>query len=223
MKLLRKLTVVGVAAVLTAGLLTVISPNAASAHGALMVPASRTYACYQDGLTPQGNIVNKNAGCIAAANISGVSPLYNWFSVLRSDGAGRTRGFVPDGQLCSGGNSTFRGWDLARSDFPKARVSSGATVQFRYSNWAAHPGRFDLYVTRNGWNPNSPLTWNDIESTPFSSVTNPPQNGSVGSQSGHYYWSGRLPSGKSGHHIIYSVWTRSDSQETFYGCSDVTF
>jgi predicted carbohydrate-binding protein with CBM5 and CBM33 domain len=222
-KLLRRMTVVGVAAVLTAGLLTVISPNAASAHGALMLPASRTYACYQDGLTPQGNIVNKNAGCVAAANVSGVSPLYNWFSVLRSDGAGRTRGFVPDGQLCSGGNSTFRGWDLPRSDFPKAQVSSGATVQFRYSNWAAHPGRFDLYVTRNGWSPTRALTWNDIESTPFSSVVNPPQNGSVGSQSGHYYWSGRLPSGKSGHHIIYSVWTRSDSQETFYGCSDVTF
>ena len=32
-----------------------------------------------------------------------------------------------------------------------------------------------------------------------------------------------LPAGKTGRHIIYSVWTRSDSAETFYNCSDVVF
>ena len=47
--------------------------------------------------------------------------------------------------------------------------------------------------------------------------------GSPGTADGHYYWTGRLPSAKSGRHIIYSVWSRSDSTETFYGCSDVTF
>jgi predicted carbohydrate-binding protein with CBM5 and CBM33 domain len=221
--LLRRAAVGGVAAVLAAGILSVIAPSGASAHGALMIPGSRTYLCYKDGLTPQGNIVNKNPGCIAAANIGGTSPLYNWFSVLRSDGAGRTRGFIADGQLCSGGNSTFRGYDLPRADFPTTRVSAGATLQFWYSNWAAHPGRFDLYVTKNTWSPTRALSWNDIETTPFVSVTNPPQSGGAGSTDGHYYWSGRLPAGKSGQHIIYSVWTRSDSQETFYGCSDVTF
>lgn len=223
MRILRKIAVGGVTAALAAGALTVITPQPALAHGAMMVPGSRTYLCYRDGLTPQGNIVNKNPGCVAAANIGGVNPLYNWFSVLRSDGAGRTRGFIPDGQLCSGGNSTFRGYDLARNDFPASRVAPGGTMRFEYSNWAAHPGRFDLYVTRNTWSPTRALAWNDLESAPFLSVTNPPQSGSVGSTTGHYYWSGRLPSGKSGRHIIYSVWTRSDSQETFYGCSDVTF
>ncbi|WP_328796398.1 lytic polysaccharide monooxygenase [Halosaccharopolyspora lacisalsi] len=28
---------------------------------------------------------------------------------------------------------------------------------------------------------------------------------------------------KSGRHIIYSVWQRSDSPEAFYNCSDVLF
>jgi chitin-binding protein len=223
MRTLRNVTIGGAIVALAAGVLATISAAPAAAHGALMIPASRTYACYKDGLTPQGNIVNKNPGCIAAANIGGVSPLYNWFSVLRSDGAGRRQGFIPDGQLCSGGNSTFRGYDLARADFPTTSLASGATMQFNYSNWAAHPGRFDLYVTRDSWSPTRPLAWSDLESTPFVSVTNPPQNGSVGSAEGHYYWTGRLPSGKRGQHIIYSVWTRSDSTETFYGCSDVTF
>ena len=47
--------------------------------------------------------------------------------------------------------------------------------------------------------------------------------GGPGTNDGRYSWTGRLPSGKSGKHIIYSVWSRSDSTETFYGCSDVTF
>jgi hypothetical protein len=32
----------------------------ASAHGAMMVPGSRTFLCWRDGLTPQGNIVPQN-------------------------------------------------------------------------------------------------------------------------------------------------------------------
>jgi predicted carbohydrate-binding protein with CBM5 and CBM33 domain len=220
---LHKIAIGGVVAALAAGALALIAPQAAVAHGAMMVPGSRTYACYKDGLTPQGNIVNQNPGCVAAANVGGVSPLYNWFSVLRSDGGGRTRGFVPDGQLCSGGNTTFRGYDLARDDFPATQLTPGASMSFEYSNWAAHPGRFDLYVTKDSWSPTRPLAWDDLESTPFLSVTNPPQSGSVGSATGHYYWTGQLPANKSGRHIIYSVWTRSDSLETFYGCSDVTF
>ena len=62
-----------------------------------------------------------------------------------------------------------------------------------------------------------------VESTPFSQVTNPPANGGPGTDDGHYWWNGTLPSGKSGRHLVYSVWSRSDSQETFYGCSDVVF
>ena len=54
-------------------------------------------------------------------------------------------------------------------------------------------------------------------------MVNPTAVGGPGTVDGRYSWTGNLPSGKSGKHIIYSVWSRSDSQETFYGCSDVTF
>lgn len=69
-----------------------------------MKPGSRTFLCWQDGLTDTGEIKPVNPACKAAQQVSGTTPFYNWFSVLRSDGAGRTRGFVPDGELCSGGN-----------------------------------------------------------------------------------------------------------------------
>ncbi|WP_430785916.1 lytic polysaccharide monooxygenase auxiliary activity family 9 protein [Actinoplanes sp. G11-F43] len=202
-------------------------PAGAQAHGAIQVPGSRTWFCYQDGRNPQtGAIEPKNAACAAAVAQSGVNSLYNWFAVLRSDGAGRVNGFIPDGQLCSGGTGgpyNFSGFNLARNDWPVTHLTAGASVQFKYNNWAKHPGTFYLYITKDGYDPSKPLAWSDLEPTPFDQVTNPPDNGGPGTDAGHYYWNGRLPAGKTGKHLIYSVWARSDSQETFYGCSDVVF
>ncbi|MBO4208170.1 lytic polysaccharide monooxygenase [Micromonospora echinofusca] len=208
---------------LAAAALTVITGQAAQAHGAAMAPGSRTYLCWQDGLSQTGEIKPDNPACAAAVAQSGANSLYNWFSVLRSDAGGRTVGFIPDGQLCSGGNPGFSGYDLARTDWPLTHLTAGRNFSFRYSNWAHHPGTFYFYVTKDSWSPTRPLAWSDLEEQPFLQVTNPPQNGSSGTNDGHYYFSGNLPSNKNGRHIIYSRWVRSDSQENFFGCSDVTF
>jgi chitin-binding protein len=188
-----------------------------------MKPGSRTFLCWQDGLTDTGEIKPVNPACKAAQQVSGTTPFYNWFSVLRSDGAGRTRGFVPDGQLCSGGNLHFTGFDLARDDWPVTHLTAGRQIQVRYNKWAAHPGTFRLYITKDTWSPTRPLTWDDLEEQPFDSVTDPASVGSPGNESAYYYWNATLPANKSGRHLIYSVWQRSDSQETFYNCSDVVF
>lgn len=216
-------TVLTAIALLMAGLLTAtLNAPPASAHGALMKPGSRTFFCWQDGLSPQGNIVPKNSACAGAVAQSGDNSLYNWFSVLRSDGAGRTRGFIADGQLCSGGNPSFAGYDRT-GNWPLTHLTSGSNFSFSYNAWAAHPGWFYLYVTKAGWNPDQPLRWDDLEDQPFLTADHPQVTGSVGSVDAQYKWSGAFPSNKTGRHIIYSVWKRSDSAETFYGCSDVTF
>ncbi len=199
------------------------APDPAAAHGAAMTPGSRTFLCWKDGLTATGEIRPNNPACSAAVAQSGTNSLYNWFSVLRSDAGGRTTGFIPDGQLCSGGNTGFRGYDLARTDWPLTHLTAGRNMEFRYSNWAHHPGTFYFYVTKDSWSPTRALAWSDLEQQPFLTVTNPPQRGAVGTNDGHYYFSGTLPANKSGRHIIYSRWVRSDSQENFFGCSDVTF
>src|SRR5690606_30893350 len=89
--------------------------------------------------------------------------------------------------------------------------------------WAAHPGTFRTYITKDSWSPSRPLAWSDLEAQPFYSATDPPSVGSPGNEDAYYHWNARLPSGKSGRHIIYTVWERSDSPETFYSCSDVVF
>jgi len=116
-KRLRRVAVFGAVAALTAGVLAAVNPTPAAAHGAAMVPGSRTYLCWRDGLSPTGQIIPNNPACAAAVAQSGANSLYNWFSVLRSDAGGRTVGYIPDGQLCSGGNTSFSGYDLARTDW----------------------------------------------------------------------------------------------------------
>jgi chitin-binding protein len=221
----RKITLAGAAAVIATLLMVVLMPGQASAHGAMMMPGSRTYLCWKDGLSASGSIQPNNPACAAAVAQSGPNSLYNWFAVLRSDGAGRTSGFIPDGKLCSGGAVVydFSGFDLARNDWPVTHLTSGANIQFRYNKWAAHPGAFRTYITKDSWSPTRPLAWSDLESTPFYTAQDPPSVGSPGNADSYYYWNATLPSGKSGRHIIYSVWQRSDSQETFYNCSDVVF
>jgi chitin-binding protein len=208
--------VVGLVAAVVAALI----PATSWAHGALLTPGSRTYLCYKDGLISTGEIKPTNAACQNALNVGGTQPFYDWFGVLRSDGAGRTRGFVPDGALCSGGFTKYAGFDAPRSDWPLTHLTAGGSFDFTYAAWAAHPGWFYLYVTKDGFDPNQALTWADMEETPFLSVDHPPLVGSA--PTGYYPWSGTLPN-KTGRHIIYSVWQRSDSNETFYGCSDVVF
>jgi predicted carbohydrate-binding protein with CBM5 and CBM33 domain len=225
-KLLPRAMAYSAAAILAAGLATFVGPGAALAHGAMMKPGSRTYLCWQDGLTASGEVKPQNPACQAAVAQSGVTSLYNWFAVLRSDGAGRMAGFIPDGQLCSGGTGgpyDMTGFNIARADYPVTHLTSGATMEIDYNDWAKHPGTFSLYVTKDSWSPTRPLAWGDLESTPFSQVVNPASIGGPGTNDGKYYWNAKLPSGKSGRHIVYSVWSRSDSTETFYGCSDVTF
>ena len=191
MRLIRRAAVLGAAAMLAAGLVSVVSQLPAEGHGTPMSPGSRTFLCWKDGLSPEGDIQPHNPACAAAVQQGGANPLYNWFSVLRSDAAGRTVGFIPDGQLCSGGNATFAAYNLARNDWPLTHLTAGAPFDFKYSNWAHHPGTFYFYVTKDSWSPTRALAWSDLETQPFLTVTNPPQNGGPGTNDGHYYFSGQ--------------------------------
>jgi predicted carbohydrate-binding protein with CBM5 and CBM33 domain len=226
-KLRRRLLALGVAAGLATVGTVIALPEPTSAHGAMQIAGSRTWLCYEDGLTSTGQIIPNNPACAAAVAQSGTNSLYNWFAVANRDGAtsGMMQGFIPDGKICSGNSNyyDFSGFDLARNDWPETHLTAGASIQVQYNKWAAHPGTFRLYVTKQGWNDTAPLSWDEMNLTAFSSATDPPSVGNPGTVSSYYYWNATLPTGLTGHHIIYSVWARSDSTETFYGCSDVVF
>jgi predicted carbohydrate-binding protein with CBM5 and CBM33 domain len=224
-KSLRRVAVslAATALVLGAGLaVLVVSPSPASAHGATMFPGSRQFLCWRDGLTPQGQINPANPACRSVATQAGNDPFYNWFASLSSTNDGGTVGAVPDGRICSGpgGPFNFVPYNQARSDWPRTNVTAGATYEFRFNNWAAHPGHFDVYVTRQGWNPSQPLAWSSLER--IARVVDPPVSGGPGGLN-FYFWDQQLPSNRSGLHIVFTHWVRSDSPEDFFACSDVDF
>ncbi|MET8509143.1 lytic polysaccharide monooxygenase [Streptomyces sp. NPDC004787] len=200
------------AVVVSAAVLALAGPSvgAAFAHGSMTDPVSRVAGCHAEG--PENP---RSAACRAAVAAGGTQALYDWNGVNIANAAGRHRAIIPDGELCSAGNEKFRGLDLARADWPATALKSGPHT-FRYKGTAPHRGAFELYVTKDGYDPSKPLKWSDLEAEPFARVVDP------GMSNGDYVFTGTVPE-KSGRHLIYSIWQRSDSPEAFYACSDVVF
>ncbi|MEU5211441.1 lytic polysaccharide monooxygenase [Streptomyces sp. NPDC020742] len=190
--------------------LTALSASPAAAHGSMSDPVSRILACYTEG--PESP---KSAACKAAVAAGGAQAFYDWNGVRDGNAGGQSRTKIPDGKLCSANNPEFKGLDLARADWPASAMKAGAHT-FRYKGTAPHRGSFELYITKPGYNPSKPLKWSDLESKPFVKVNDPKL------VNGEYIFSGKVPA-RSGRHLIYSVWQRSDSPEAFYTCSDVVF
>ncbi|MEU0201276.1 MULTISPECIES: lytic polysaccharide monooxygenase [unclassified Streptomyces] len=206
----RKATAVAALGTLPLALTALAAPPAV-AHGSMGDPVSRVSQCYAEG--PESP---KSAACGAAVAAGGTQALYDWNGIRIGDAAGRHRQLIPDGKLCSAGNEQFEGLDLARADWPATSVKSGAHT-FKYRVTAPHKGTFTVYLTKPGYDPAQPLAWHDLDlEHPVATATDPAATG------GFYTFSGRLPE-RSGKHLLYAVWQRSDSPEAFYSCSDVGF
>ncbi|MGW6022803.1 lytic polysaccharide monooxygenase auxiliary activity family 9 protein [Streptomyces sp. NPDC055099] len=203
-----------VAAIAAAGIaplaLTALSAAPAAAHGSMTDPVSRVSACFQEG--PEAP---KSAACKAAVAASGTQAFYDWNGVNIANAAGKSKEIIPDGKLCSAGNDKYKGLDLPRADWPSSKMSGGNHT-FRYKGTAPHKGSFELYITKDSYDPAKPLKWSDLEEKPFVDVADPKM------ENGDYVFDGKVPA-KSGRHLIYSIWQRSDSPEAFYTCSDVVF
>lgn len=184
------------------------------AHGATQNPISRALACYLEGAENP-----TSAACQAAHAVGGPQPFYDWNAINIGDAAGRHRELIPDGQLCSAGNAKYAGFDLARADWPAQTLpANGGAYTFTYHATAPHStAYFDFYVTKDGYDPTTSLAWDSLEATPFCHITSPTTAGDG------YALDCQLPAGKSGRHLIYTIWQRDDSAEAFYSCSDVIF
>ncbi|MFF6878791.1 lytic polysaccharide monooxygenase [Streptomyces sp. NPDC012474] len=191
--------------------LTALAAAPAAAHGSMGDPVSRVSQCYAEG--PESP---KSAACKAAVAAGGTQALYDWNGIRIGDADGRHQRLIPDGRLCSANNEQFKGLDLARADWPATSVSSGSHT-FQYRVTAPHKGTFKVYITKPGYDPAKPLAWQDLDlANPVATSTDPAATG------GFYTFSGNLPQ-RSGKHLLYAVWQRSDSPEAFYSCSDVSF
>ncbi|WP_443056018.1 lytic polysaccharide monooxygenase auxiliary activity family 9 protein [Streptomyces sp. NBC_00239] len=125
-----------------------------------------------------------------------------------------------DGKICAGGHSEFAQLDDPRGGaWPATPVTSGQNYSFRWQFTANHSTTdFRYYVTKNGWDSTKPLTRAALEPVPFLTVA---YNGARPAMTTVHQ--GTMPAGKSGRHMILSVWTVNDTPMAFYACSDVRF
>ncbi|MBK1784444.1 lytic polysaccharide monooxygenase auxiliary activity family 9 protein [Prauserella cavernicola] len=124
-----------------------------------------------------------------------------------------------DGQICAGGNEPYAPLDDPSKSWPKTPMSSGQDFEFKWTLTAAHStSSFRYFVTKDGWNPSEPITRDQLEPAPFLNVD-------LGGEQPPFEVShtGTLPEGKSGHHVVLSVWDVADTANAFYACSDVDF
>nr|WSZ98609.1 lytic polysaccharide monooxygenase [Streptomyces sp. NBC_00857] len=199
---------------LLAGLTASITLTAgpAYAHGAPTDPVSRVAAC-----GPEGEQRTRSAACRAAVTANGGQAIGAWDNLRIADVNGRDRQVVPDGQLCSGGLDAYKGLDLARTDWPATTLRAGAAFTLTYESTIPHEGTFSLYLTREGDDPATALTWDDLDPQPFITAKDPQL------ENGAYRITGALPDGRTGRHVLYTVWRNSSTPDTYYSCSDVVF
>ncbi|PSD27295.1 cellulose-binding protein [Stenotrophomonas maltophilia] len=187
--------------------------GSAFAHGTMTKPLSRVKQCHE------GNPENPtNPACAAAKAIGGSQPFYDWSAIAHGNANGNHRELVRDGELCSASIPKYRGLDLNRTDWPTTPIRADARGRYTFEFRAPAPHatrEWKFYVTRDGWQPGSPLRWADLQE--FCTLGNTPL-----SEGGVYKLECPLPK-RSGQHIIYNTWQRSDSQEAFYTCMDVRF
>lgn len=197
----------------TLAMAAMTAPGAVQAHGAPEYPIARVYNCYKNPTLP---------ACQAAITAGGPQAIYDWNGVNQGAAHGNHQAVVPDGQLCAGGQTKFRGFDLARGDWPATAWSPAANgkYEFRYNATAPHRTlHWKFYLTRQGWNPaGAPLKWSDMDL-----VEDLGPDRMVTSGGGKTYTMALNLPARTGKHVLYSVWQRSDSGEAFYGCSDVDF
>ncbi|MDN3185231.1 lytic polysaccharide monooxygenase [Enterococcus faecalis] len=129
-----------------------------------------------------------------------------------------------NGKLSSGGRPDYSKLDeQTETRWVKTAINSGEN-DFTWTITAEHKtNRFRYYMTKQGWNPNTPLSLDNMEligvvGQPIGKDLPSGLGFPVGKQESHKI---TIPSDRKGYHVIYSVWDINDTVNSFYQSIDV--
>ncbi|WP_243706223.1 lytic polysaccharide monooxygenase, partial [Micromonospora sp. KC721] len=212
------------AGAVVAMLLATALTGPASAHGSVVDPASRNYGCLQrwgsDHMNPR--MATEDPMCWQAWQAEPAA-MWNWNGLFREGVAGNHQGAIPDGQLCSAGRSNSGRYNALDAVGAWKTTPVSNSFRVRLFDQASHGADYiRVYVTKQGFDALSkPLAWSDLElvgqigDTPASRWTR--ESGGVSIQ---------IPAnapGRTGRHIVYTIWQASHLDQSYYLCSDVEF
>lgn len=203
---------------------TVALTNVASAHGSVVDPAARAYACLErwghNHLAPE--MATEDPMCYQAWQAN-PNAMWNWNGLYRENLRGNYQAAIPDGTLCSGGNAEGGRYDALDAIGPWIATPVSNNFTLRLFDQASHGADYiRVYVTRQGFDAlNQPLRWSDLELraeigyTPASQWRQVPSGVEID-----------IPvsaPGRTGRHIVYTIWLASHMDQAYFLCSDVTF
>jgi lytic cellulose monooxygenase (C4-dehydrogenating) len=211
-------------AVTVAVLLATVLANVASAHGSVVDPASRSYGCFErwgsNHQAPQ--MATEDPMCYQAWQAD-PNAMWNWNGLFREGVAGNHQGAIPDGQLCSGGRTQSGRYNAMDAVGDWKAKSIGNNFSVRLFDGARHGADYiRVYVTKQGYNPiTQPLGWGNLELV--GQIGNTPQAQWEQHSDGVSINVGGNAPGRTGRHIVYTVWQASHLDQSYYFCSDVNF
>ncbi|MEU8117969.1 lytic polysaccharide monooxygenase [Spirillospora sp. NPDC049024] len=131
-------------------------------------------------------------------------------------GPRRVQAAIPDGQLCSGGQTEGGRYRSMDAVGPWTTTDIGTTFTINLYDQASHGADYiRVYVTRQGYDPlTRPLRWSDLELVRETGRYAPSNNYVVADVSAP---------GRSGRHVVYTIWQASHMDQSYYICSDVNF
>ena len=205
-------------------LLVTLFASGAFAHGSAVDPASRHYSCWERwGDDFQNSDMEAEDPMCWQAIQADPNVIWNWNGLYREQVGGDHEGALPDGQLCSGGETDPR---YAALDAPGPWTTTAVDNDFTITyNDAANHGAdyYRVYVTEQGFDPTTDeLTWADLELVTETGVFEPGE-GTPNPNGGVDVQIDASAPGRSGHHIVFTIWQASHFDQSFYACSDVLF
>ncbi|GAA0546166.1 lytic polysaccharide monooxygenase auxiliary activity family 9 protein [Actinomadura livida] len=198
-------------------LLPLLWVDTAAAHGSVIDPASRNYGCWDrwgsDHLNPA--MQQQDPMCWQAWQ-DNPNAMWNWNGLYQNNVGGDHRAAVPDGQLCSGGHAEGGRYRSLDAVGPWKTTDIGGNFTINLYDQASHGADyFRVYVTRQGYDGlNQPLRWSDLELVRETGRYGPSNNYVIGNVSAP---------GRSGRHVVFTIWQASHMDQVYYICSDVNF
>ncbi|MFD5317677.1 lytic polysaccharide monooxygenase [Streptomyces sp. NPDC127098] len=210
------------AAVVTAALavaMVVASPwstPTASAHGSVQDPVSRVYGCMlRWEYTWNDPAVGEQDPMCYRAWQENPNAMWGWPGLYREGTGGDFQAHIPDNQLCSAGHTYDA--EFAAMDTPGPWWTTELDNDFTVDVYdlARHGADYlQVYVTRQGYDAETDaLDWGDLERVAETGRYGPAE---------HYTVDVSAP-GRTGHHVVYTIWKASHADQIYFMCSDVTF
>ncbi|MCW6006310.1 lytic polysaccharide monooxygenase [Micromonospora sp. CPCC 205371] len=220
---LRGLVVLSTAAML----LTTALANTASAHGSVINPATRNYGCLarwgNNHMAPE--MQTQDPMCWRAFQAN-PNAMWNWNGLYRGNVGGNHQAAVPDGTLCSGGNTEGGRYDFLDTPGPWTTTSVNNSFQVTLFDQASHGADYIwVYVTRQGFDPlTQKPRWADLERLTVVGNTPASQWQTVSTPyAGVQITMNVNAPGRTGRHMVYTIWQASHMDQPYYLCSDVRF